>query len=453
MTFRTSQTAFEDSHFRHWGTAEEVDLYLDRCQVETPTELVTQVWECVMQHRRRIGTVLDFGAGDGRFAAAGRFQRYTGYEVDPARWRGASLPANARLIHRCAFRSRLRAADLCIGNPPYVRNQDLPEGWRQCAARVVRERTGVELSGLANAWQYFFFLALSSTHDRGLVALVIPYEWVSRPSSKALREYIRSRGWNVTVYRLPDMTFGRVLTTASITVVDKRAREGSWAYFTPRGDVFEQTRFAAGSRAKVLEYGRAKTESPARAKRGLSPGSQKVFVLSEMQRAELGLRVGRDVLACVTSLRPLPASCATLSLATFARYYREAGRRCWLLNVSSGPSFELKAYLDSVPPKDRDTATCTSRNRWWQFTMPQAPSIFVATGFRGKGTKAVVNAIGAHAVGSVCGVHGPSLSSAAGIARKMRNAEVASKVVAHSKGLRKLEINQINSLLANLIKR
>lgn len=451
MNFRASRTEIEGNHFHQWGTAEEVDLYLDRCQIETPLELVDKVWQCVMQHRQRVGDVIDFGAGDGRFAAKGDYKKYTGYEVDPLRWSKAQLPKNAKLIHRCAFSSRLRGADLCIGNPPYVRNQDLPEGWRQRAARVVRQRTGVDLSGLANAWQYFFFLALSSVNDRGLVALVIPYEWVSRPSSKKLRDYINSQGWGVTVYRLPDMTFGRVLTTASITLVDKRTRDGKWTYLAQHGNEIQKKRFAGGNKAKVLEYERATKNSPLKAKRGLSPGNQKIFTLTEAERAELGLKIGRDVIACITSLKPIPHSCATLSAKTFSRYYRDAGRRCWLLNVSKETSFELNAYLANVPAVDRGTATCKLRENWWEFSMPKIPSVLVATGFRGKGPKAVVNAIGAHAVGSVCGIHGPSASFAKEIARKIRNTEVASKIVAHSMGLHKLEINQINALLMRLL--
>lgn len=447
----TLRAPFENADLETWGSAEAVSLYLDRCQVDTPTDLVSQVWAHVLERREKIDSVLDFGAGDGRFAHGGTYKTYVGYEVDPKRWGAARLPGNARLIHNCAFKGRPKPASLCIGNPPYVRNQDLPEGWRQRAAEVVSRKTGVKLSGLANAWQYFFFLALASTRDDGLVALVLPYEWVSRPSSKAVREYIRNRGWHASIYRLPERSFGRVMTTASITLIDKCGRYGEWSYYDAAGEGIRRIRFPSSGRANVLAYeSRRSLKYTVRARRGLSPGTQKVFVLTESERAELGLRIGRDVVRCITSLRALPGTCFTLSEAAFRKYYRDAGRRCWLINCTTEPSFELRAYLNSVPLSERNTATCRERDVWWKFTMPSAPKILLASGFRGKNTKAVTNPIKALAVGSVCGIHGLSATAAIKIARGIRGTEIASKVVAHSNGLRKLEINQVNTLLAAL---
>jgi hypothetical protein len=46
-----------------------------------------------------------------------------------------------------------------------------------------------KLNELCNLYIYFMCLALIKTKKDGIVALVIPYEWVSRPSANALREY------------------------------------------------------------------------------------------------------------------------------------------------------------------------------------------------------------------------------------------------------------------------
>jgi hypothetical protein len=203
-----------------------VSAYLDRCQVDTPDEWVRRVWTLIAAKRRKTGSVVEFGAGDGRFSYYGEFERYIGYEVDKNRAGQRKLPKNAELKNACAFSTTSSEFDVCIGNPPYVRNQDLPAGWREQVGPTLKARLGVQISGLANAWQYFFFQALAGTHDKGLVALIVPYEWVSRPSSRSLREYIKSKGWAVDVYRLPDSVFGRVLTTSSITLVDKAGKFG-----------------------------------------------------------------------------------------------------------------------------------------------------------------------------------------------------------------------------------
>lgn len=290
-------------------TEEDMSLYLDRCQIDTPDRLVRATWKHVFERRNEVGKVVDFGAGDGRFARHGMYHEYRGYEIDRLRSRGASLPENAQLTHRCAFSVTVTDADVCIGNPPFVRNQDLPAGWRKEVAEQLRRRSGVTISGLANAWQYFFLLSLVSARPDGLVALVIPYEWVSRPSTRLLRDHITAKGWEVDVYRLVDASFKSVLTTASITIIDKSAATGRWRYFEETGDgQFRQLASASGAREGHLPYIRPSATGEAlRAIRGLSPGTQKVLTLTDAERSRQGLRINDDVVPCVTSLRHLPA--------------------------------------------------------------------------------------------------------------------------------------------------
>lgn len=122
---------------RAWGDWNRVSLYLDRCQVDTPLELVKATWTHVDLLRSRVGKVLDLGAGDGRFAFGGKYSEYVGYEIDDDRCAGVKLPPNAKLLNRCPFVDDVGNADVCIGNPPFVRNQDLPAGWREQASRVI----------------------------------------------------------------------------------------------------------------------------------------------------------------------------------------------------------------------------------------------------------------------------------------------------------------------------
>jgi hypothetical protein len=63
------------------------------------------------------------------------YREYTGYEIDAQRCSFLKTPRNAALINKCAFSKQIDDADVCVGNPPYVRNQDLPNGWRERAPR------------------------------------------------------------------------------------------------------------------------------------------------------------------------------------------------------------------------------------------------------------------------------------------------------------------------------
>ena len=433
-----------------WEALPTISLYLNRCQVDTPSELVKSVWKHVHLTRPEIGKVVDFGAGDGRFSEYGRYRSYFGYEIDSDKCLNTNLPLNATLYNSCAFTEIVDDADLCIGNPPFVRNQDLPPGWRSLASRMLIERTGVAISGLANAWQYFFLLGLASIKSDGLCALILPFEWVSRPSVQTLRDYIHANSWNVSVYRLIDTTFNSVLTTSSITIVDKSVRDGVWNYFEETGTgTYDKMSSPSGSLAGVIKYAQNLTTdfTGPRAVRGLSPGTQKVFTLTEGERIRFGLEIDRDVVPCITTLRHLPISEKELNETNFQNYYVTPGKKCWLIVTQTEWSEELTAYLDSVSPADYQTSTCLVRRQWWNFSLPQIPKVFVSMGFIGKFPKVVTNLIDARAVGSVCGIHNMTDQQIEQLTTGFENKDIRDQVVAHSHGLLKIEINQLNTLL------
>lgn len=436
----------------HATALREDPLYLDRCQVNTPDPIVELAWDQVRARRDVVGKVVDFGAGDARFARHGIYASYVGYEIDADRFASEPLPRRVRLVARCAFTHDRSDADLCIGNPPYVRNQDLPLGWRQMAATEVERRTGVTLSGLANAWQYFMMLALSSVKRDGLVVLVVPFEWVSRPAAEPIRRWITDQAWEVDVYRLPDGTFGDVLTAASITVIDKRASRSSWRFHELSsaglaGTAARPTPLELG----VIPYSRAPHFGP-QARRGLSPGTQKALTLTEGERVHAGLRIGVDVVRCVTSLRPLPLSIRELSLDNFDRYYRDSGVKCWLIRTKGEPSTRLRAYLESVDRDLYQTATCLNRAEWWRFPMPKdRPQILLAQAFKGSTPKMVTNIAKVIPVGGVAGIYGVPLGTIEPVMDHLSALDVHERLVPYANQMHKLEINQLNTLLHDAI--
>ncbi len=437
---------------RTWGSWDSVSLYLQRCQVETPDNLVQATWRHVHESRSRVGKVVDFGAGDGRFAHYGRYREYVGYEIDSALCGRGQLPAGASLLNQCAFSGDISDADVCLGNPPFVRNQDLPLGWRQHASMVLFQRTGVAISGLANAWQYFLFLALTSAKKSGLCALIIPYEWVSRPSSGAVRDYITAQRWNVSVYRLVDTTFNSVLTTSSITIIDKAKRDGRWSYFEETADgTYSALQSPSGGVGGVIPYLRrsATPTSGPHAKRGRSPGTQKVFTLTEGERVRFGLTVKRDVVPCITTLRHLPNNVRDLDDQNLCTHYRTPNQKCWLIRTDREPSRALAAYLDAVPESDYQTSTCLEREEWWRFPMPPIPDVLISMSFRGAFPKAVRNTASVRAVGGVYGIYNLSPTQADEVTAGLRGIDISDGVVAHSNGLHKIEISQLNTLLVD----
>lgn len=426
--------------------------HLKSCQVETPHKIVELAWKIARERRmeKKFGKVVDLGAGDARFAKPTDFYKsYVGIEFDQQKTRGLSLPSNARIIEADAMTWGDAGYDLCIGNPPYIRHHNLDAGWRSDVLKDMDERSGIRLKKTANLFVLFLAQALIKTKHDGLVVQVIPFEWVTRPSARELREFIIKKGWSVSVYRFNSDIFPTVLTTASITIIDKSKIDGNWEFgeIGTNGEIriLEQP---SGHSTTVLEYGVRKADIFAQ--RGLSPGGQEIFVLTEEERLHFSLKKRIDVIPCVTTLRGLPAEVSVLDLTNFQRYFIETGSRCWLIRSDKDLiSEQLQNYLAAVGNKWEKYSTCTIRKIWYRFVPHAIPNVLFSSGFVGKTPKILVNSVKAIAVGSVYGVF-VGRYSVIDIADQLREFDFSERVVSHSNNLKKVEVRQLNTVLAEL---
>ena len=79
--------------------------------------------------------------------------------------------------------------------------------------------------------------------------------------------------------------------------------------------------------------------------------------------------------------------------------------------------------------------------------MPNAPDALVATCFKGRAPKALLNSAGAIAVGGVAGVHDAGREGARKFLDRLGRMDLRKRMVAHANELFKLEIGQLNTLL------
>ena len=173
----------------------ENELFLSRCQVDTPEKIISFFWEIVSSHRSELKNIVDLGAGNGRFAIHSKlkYQSYTGYEIDGRRIGEIPLPENAVIKKRCGFEIDSGDYDLCLGNPPYVRHHDIETDWQEKVSEQLERRLEIRLKRTANLFALFLAQALNITKQDGLVAQIIPYEWVARPSTEPIRELIKKK--------------------------------------------------------------------------------------------------------------------------------------------------------------------------------------------------------------------------------------------------------------------
>ena len=144
-------------------------------QVFTPQNIVATM----LQLRKNYGSVLEPSCGDGVFF--NNIANCTGIEIDKA-----VCPNGAYNIDFFDF-SLENKFDTIIGNPPYVRFQDiLPETKRKLDMSLFDERSNL----------YLFFIEKSIKHlsDRGELIFITPRDFLKASSAMKLNKFIFENG-------------------------------------------------------------------------------------------------------------------------------------------------------------------------------------------------------------------------------------------------------------------
>ena len=448
MSLRPPIKTLSDVPHHRPGSRAKMPLY-QNCQIETPEAVVRKVWSLIHKRRPVVGAVLDLGAGDGRFSKYGNYSRYVGYEIDPTRIHSLPNAKNAVVVRGCVLDAP-GDFDVAVGNPPYIRHQDLSPTWVQRARSLIQDEMGVTPSGLSNLYSYFMWLSLLRTREGGIIGMVVPFGWTYRPASKELRTFLYSKGWDVSVYRLPKtLEFSKdVDPSPSITIIDKSGTSPGVKIRRLTQDLTIDKRYGGRTvRRPLFPYDRKR--GAAYAQRGLSTGSQDVFLLTEQARRDEAIP-SSSVVPCVATLRPLPSNLNRLDTAAFNRYYVLNGERCWLLRTDVQEIHSsVMSHLEASPPAVRKNTTCRSRMPWYSYRLPSPPKILYASAFsRTRWPKAVVNAIDAVNVGSVHGIYVTTRGvSPMRLLRRLQETDLRKGTVALDFGMRKIEVAQMNGLL------
>ena len=105
---------------REWAMSQRVAPYLDRCTVDTPLNVVKSVWSHVNSSRYSIDKVIDFGAGDGRFANEGEYHEYLGFEINSTRSQVSLYRRTQTYLLLALFQVELTTRTCVLEIPPLL---------------------------------------------------------------------------------------------------------------------------------------------------------------------------------------------------------------------------------------------------------------------------------------------------------------------------------------------
>lgn len=144
-------------------------------QVFTPTAVV----ERMLALRRRRGRSLDPAAGDGAFCT--RINGCAAIEIDPD-----VAPPGARVMDFFALPPEEKF-DTIIGNPPYVRQQDIP-------AATLALLDSTLFDGRSNLYLYFIEKAVRQLRRGGELIFIVPREFAKLTAARKLNAFLYEEG-------------------------------------------------------------------------------------------------------------------------------------------------------------------------------------------------------------------------------------------------------------------
>jgi adenine-specific DNA-methyltransferase len=148
-------------------------------QVFTPETVV----KAMLALRRNPGRVLEPSCGDGAFLR--HLPAAVGLELDPDH-----CPPGAQVIDFFAYPER-EQFDTIIGNPPYVRYQDIPAS---TLALIGRGRYGQCLDGRSNLYLFFIEKCLRHLRPGGELIFITPRDFLKASSAVKLNRLLFEAG-------------------------------------------------------------------------------------------------------------------------------------------------------------------------------------------------------------------------------------------------------------------
>ncbi|HJW02232.1 MAG TPA: class I SAM-dependent methyltransferase, partial [Azospira sp.] len=192
-------------------------------QVFTPPEIVTRM----LALRRRRGRVLEPACGDGAFLA--RLPEAVGIEVD-----GRQAPPQARVMDFFAYPESERF-DTIIGNPPYVRFQDIPGATRELLRLD-------HFDGRSNLYLFFIEKCLRHLSPGGELIFITPRDFLKATSAVGVNRLLHAAG---TITDFIDLGDARIFAGATPNCA-------IWRF--EKGDFSRRTRFEAKGRVEERHF-------------------------------------------------------------------------------------------------------------------------------------------------------------------------------------------------------
>ncbi len=127
-----------------------------------------------------------------------------------------------------SFLTNVEKFDIVIGNPPYVRIQNLPP----CVRENLRKNWLTAKTGNTDLYIPFFELGLKLINENGIIGYITPSSYFSSKAGKELRRLLQENHYIREIINFGDLQiFEDVTTYTAITFLDKDKNKNCFYYY------------------------------------------------------------------------------------------------------------------------------------------------------------------------------------------------------------------------------
>lgn len=128
--------------------------------------------------------------------------------------------------------------DLILGNPPFIRYQNFPEGQRKIATEILA-RNGFHPNKLTNAWLFFLAVSIFHLKEEGKLAMVIPAELLQVSYAAETRVFLSNIIQSITIVSFKKLTFKGIQQEVVLLLCDKSKKAPKGINFVELSDASE----------------------------------------------------------------------------------------------------------------------------------------------------------------------------------------------------------------------
>lgn len=366
---------------------------------------------------------------------------------------------------------QLPGPKLILGNPPYVRHQQLTADTKQHAQTLCSSLTPGLRSGLST---YFLAASLQSLEQEDALCLLLPANWLEADYARTIRKHL----WNASRRRVElhifendtDIFPGAQTSAMIIFVGPEQTKKSAFAVHRVEGSIasgfksknrllldrsrsipaaFTLNAFLHSNRNRHSTEGGVPLGTITRIRRGVATGANGFFLRTLEEKNTL--RSDHTVRA-ISRLRDLHSD--TLDHATHDLLGKN-GARCWLLSIddATGDADAERLISQGESSGVHLAYLCRKRSPWYQLEKIAVPDILIGPMGKSK-FRIVVNDCGAIPTNTLYGLRLSPLYSALkreGLARWLAS-DIGQDLLRmharqHGDGLLKLEPGSLSKVL------